>query len=322
MAKAYINKGTINIGDSISAPPSSSTRWAGMLSAFVGGTNTNLAVDGATAYVGATKAATITSKRTQLMTCMIGLNDLRVRGVPAMEAIKQNFRSVVASAFLETDIAASAMRRSGTWANLTLTIGRARALGGYALYTNDVNAWVECDFYGDNVVIGAISTTPTYGLPYKDLDVVVDGNPVSTFMNQGVTDQDYALTCKVYRGFGPGKHTVRIKPNSAGWSTVVDYVGTLCEPGARPLLMVGHIPYITDWLYDPSGVTISKTIIDNANADLESIVGEFSDMGIEIVRTNDFYDADTQCSTDGIHPTLAGMQSIFEAYRAKLTLWA
>lgn len=316
--------GLYAFGDSITVGAAASTTansWSYLLAAKVGGTFNNLAVSG-TRTVHAAKAAlsNLPVQRKPAVVAMSGFNDILTSGSNSYTNIQANIRSLIAASFLKENVPASSLRKYGTWITLGQDGGRANFIGGTGLYSTDPSAYLEWDFFGETLVVGGYTTVSNQ---YKDFDVSVDGGAPVTFAAAGITTEAYPLTALntlVLKNLGFGKHTARIsqKPGAVGVYIVVDYVGTLAEPGCTGPTFIGHIPSMTNWTYN--GLTINQAIEDQANAGIAAVVDEFSEWPIRLVPVNDFYTPDaTHTAADGEHPTDAGHAQIFSAFWSRMS---
>lgn len=293
--------------------------YAQQLAAYIEGPYANYGVGSSTSTVSAKNGlANLQLNRTIPATWMAGLNDIRGTGLASLSKLENNLRAFLCAAFLKTAIPASLMTKSGSWTDFTASQGgKALALGGRGQYTNDINAYLETTFEGDNVVIGAFMTSGTAPYTYQDLEILIDGQSVGLFNCLGETNENISHGAKVINGLGSGTHTIRIKPVTATNYSVIDYVGTLSNQSP---VLVSEIPYLLNWSQYNSVAT--KAICDEANILINNVVNEFSGYNVDIVKVNDFYDAlgAGQCSSDGIHPTSLGHSKILNAFKAKISL--
>jgi lysophospholipase L1-like esterase len=322
--KVTYGNGLITLGDSFSVPyglnaTSPAHAYTGRLTAHVGGTRTSYAEGGTGTTKAANAASSLIGLRKQLITCMAGFNDIRKDGAVTIPKIKGNTRAAIAAAFSEDSVPASAMRSAGTWSALGSGAGgRALALGGTGRYTNDPNAYLEWDFFGETLVVGGIAATA--GAGYKDFNVQVDGGSAVDFICAGQTDENYSLCALVLKDLGYSKHTVRLSPKDSSQWTAIDYVGTIGEPGAKAPMLVGEIPSMTNWTY--AGFTLTPAELLAANDAIADVVDEFSWLPVEIVPVNDYYNVANGVSSDGAHPNDTGHWQIFEAFKSRISLWS
>jgi len=261
----------------------------------------------------------LTNRRRALITICAGLNDVRKNGSLSFKKIECAYRSMLACAFIGKNVTPSDslyVRRAGAWNTLANVGGRANYIGGTGLYTNDVSASLEWDFYGENLVIGSITTNSISN--YQDFKVIIDGVDF-IFENNLLTDENYTPNARIFNNLGDGKHTVRIEPISANQWTVIDYLGTLSEPYAQGSVLIGHIPYLTNLLH--LGYTTSIDEINAANNIIDSVALEFADYPVATVKTNDFYKMPLDVGSDGVHPNNNGHLHIFDAFHNSLSIW-
>lgn len=305
-------------GDSITKGEGASTTahgYASKMAAAVGGSFANYAVSGEGTYMAAKKSMSVPTRRRNVVTVLAGLNDARRAGLAAKNKIITNLRSLILTNLLASNSPASALSRSGSWnvipSNSIPT--RSVAIGGNALYTSDVNAVMTYAFKGDALIIGTVTTHTSGSSSYRDLEYSIDGGPRETLANYNLTNEPYSHNGIMLRGLGDGAHTLKIYPKSSTPWSVVDYVGTpLAEPLAAGPILVGQIPYVTNWVY--SGFTLTPAIVDEINQAISDMVAEFDGFPVALVKTNDFYDTATGCSADGIHPNNIGHAQLFSAF--------
>jgi len=294
--------------------------YAKILSNEVGGTFNNYGVGSSMSTTSARLARQhVPLNRTRAITWMAGLNDIRHGAMAALPKLEGNLRSFLADCFLKTIRPASLMARNGNWSNLTNSWGgKAYYNGGSPVFTNNnMNAWLEWSFEGDNVAVGAYRTNGTTGW-YQDLNISIDGGPNQLFSLFANTNEQISFDAKVIQGLGEGAHTIRITPTTLANHTVVDYVGTLSKD--MPPVLISEIPYLLNWAQYNSVAT--QAICDAANLVINNVVNEFSGYPIEVIKVNDFYDptASGQCSSDGIHPTNLGHSKILDSFKDKITI--
>lgn len=293
--------------------------YAQRFAAFIGGSLSNYGLGSSLSTYSAKKGLEVLPEgyRRQVVTWMAGLNDIRGGGAAAIPKIQGNLRAFLAACFLDDCLPASALRKTGTWYNLSNSYGgKSYYAGGNAVNTySNINAALEYDFYGDNCVIFAYRTNGTTGY-YQDLSVSVDGGTPQTFALFGQTNEQVSHDAFVISGLGEGPHTLKIMPTTTAAHTVVDAVGTLKDHGSP--VLVSHIPYLLNWAQYSSIAT--QAICDSANAAIDDVVAEFAGYSVEIVPVNDFYDPATGCSSDGIHPTDFGHECIADAFKAHINL--
>jgi hypothetical protein len=313
-------KGTIHYGDSFTVGPTLG-RQSAIIPAFLHGPVTNHGVNGQQVRAASNVALTKPVDRTQTMFILSGLNDLLQKGGGSLNCIVNNIRSMIVVGLLDTQCLASAMSAVGSWSNGNTIMGdRSYALGSTTKYTTQGPgvAYREWTFEGDNVVVGTM-TTASGG--YGNLEVLVDGVVQDPYVNVAQTNDTYGHTAKLYKGFGPGSHTIRVQGAVAGPVNMIDYVGTLKAPAEAAPIVVGHVPYINA---ASTSYSLSNATVDAVNAALDAMVAEFSDWPVVIARTNDYYNAATEALPEGglyVHPTHIGttpsgpgMQHIAEAF--------
>lgn len=316
-ARVYSGQGLVSFGDSF-------TSWQGSyvndLSAHIGGSLNNQAAGG-TGTTQATRSAlaSLPVNRKAAVSTLAGFNDIGLCGSPSIELIKSNTRSLIAAALLKENAPASALRSSGAWSALGGAYGgRAFAIGGTGMFTIDPAAYLEWDFFGETLVVGAYATNVFLsGGPwvYRPVRVSIDGGPYQLLETANInTTEDYAYVVMVLKNLGYTKHTVRLSVDDPSYYTTVDYVGTLIEPAAARGVLVGGIPTRTDW---GSGLA-TQAMTDTANAAIESVVSEFSEYPVRYVAVEDYY---SSVGPDGIHPDSAGHDQIFQAFKSRISLW-
>jgi hypothetical protein len=305
-------KGVIFYGDSFTRS-STLGRYSTIISSYIYGLSTNHGADGTTARYSSNIAIGKPNGRTQTMIIMTGLNDLLQKG-GTVNCIVNNIRSMIVTGLLDTQCLASSMTSVGSWSNGNNVMGdRSYALGSTAKFTTQGPevAYREWVFEGDNVAVGSICAGTS---AYKNIDVLVDGVQQAPVVNVGSTNDQYGHSATLYKGFGPGNHTLRVQSVLAGGTTMIDYACTLIEPSLAAPIVVCHVPYVH------SSVGLSNATVDAVNNAIDSMVAEFSDWPVVVARTNDYYTAQTETIADGIHPrhiltspSGPGMQHIAEA---------
>jgi lysophospholipase L1-like esterase len=324
-ARALTGYGVTMMGDSFTVHGGASDAahgYATKFSDFVGGTLDNQGVSGTGTITAAKNAlAAMVVNRKRLATVLAGFNDIGRTGVAAYDKIKANHRSIIAAAFLREAVPASAMTATGTWTALGNGLGgKAFALGGTPLYTTDPGAYLEWEFFGETLVVGAYIQEASGS--YKDFNVSIDGAAPVVYQSLGLNDETYpssGFNALVFKNLGFGRHTVRVSDKSgAGVYTVVDYVGTLIDPAAAVGLLVGEVPTRTQWTYN--GNTINQAITEDASAAIASVVAEFSEWPVRMVPVSDFY-TPADVGSDGYHPNDAGHKRIFQAFKSQVSLW-
>ena len=292
--------------------------YAKLLANLIGGTFNNYGVGSSMSTTSAKLGhQNIAVNRTKTVTWMAGLNDIRQAGLAAIPKLEGNLRAFLAGCFLTSICPASLMTRNGAWTALSNTYGgKSFYNGGTPLYCNsNMNAYLEWNFTGDNVVVGAYRTNGTTGY-YRDLSITIDGGAPVIFALFGNTNEIVTFDAKVIKGLGSGAHTIRIKPTTTAAHTVVDFVGTLAN-NDNPVL-VSEIPYLLNWAQYSSVAT--QAICDQANQSITNVLAEFSEFNIAKVLANTFYNPQTMCSSDGIHPTNAGHEALLNAFLNKINL--
>jgi lysophospholipase L1-like esterase len=310
----------VSVGDSITLGQlaTNNNGYAQQLATWIGGSLSNQAVSGSRSETGTRKAyiALPEGYRRQVVTWMYGFNDMRALGLAAIPKITGNLRAFIAACFLNDACAASKMKRTGTWTALSSSVGsKALQLGGTGLYCSNTANKLEWQFYGDNLVIGAHLVNGASGV-YQDLEISIDGGSWDLFSLTIPPDAVIRTDAKIYFGLGAGLHSVAIRPVTNTPYTVVDYVGTL-EAFKTPVF-IAEIPYLNSLTY--AGNTITLADIDTANQAINDVVAEFLGFDIEVVKTNDGFDPNTDVAPDGIHRNNTGMAKIFNAFKDKITL--
>jgi lysophospholipase L1-like esterase len=322
--KIIKDSGLIAFGDSLTVGFNASPQTLGysrLLADDIGGTFNNYGLGSSTStYSAKTALASLpVGNRARLSTWMAGLNDIRHSGLNAIPRLENNLRAYLAACFLNQVCPASQMTRTGTWINMSQSVGgKALAVGGNALYsTGNANATLEWTFQGDNVVIGGFMTNGIGQYTYQNLTIEIDGQYHSNFQCLGTTNENISYGAKVISCLGEGQHTIKLNATTANQYTVIDYVGTL---GQSAPVFVSEIPYLLNWAQYNSVAT--QAICDAANVVINNVVNEFRGYPIQVIKVNDFYDptASGQCSSDGIHPTNLGHSKILDAFKDKVEL--
>lgn len=307
------NTGIYTLGDSITVGQSATTgnSYASKLVAYIGGSLNNQGVSGSGTCEAARRGVTISKTRNYLMTVMSGLNDVRRTGLNSITKIKTNLRAIIHAGLSGNCVSAGHLTRTGSWTVLSSLLGgRGRSLpAGGAISTTDSSATLSWSFTGTNLIVGSIASANN---SFDDLEIIVDG--VSHYLQvSNITDENYSYPSLLIKDLEDTTHNVVIKSKN-GTQIAVDYVGILAE-NPTPIL-IAYIPYLTSLTY--AGNTITLADIDAVNAEIESIVCEYDNVGL--VRTNDFYNLSTGISSDGIHPNNVGHNQIYEAFISEITL--
>lgn len=322
-ARVKVGAPLIAFGDSMAfgnAASSPANRYVNRLAAAIGGPLNNQAVSG-TGMAQQSRAAfpVVPLRNTSVVSVMAGFNDLLRTGAAAFPKIETNLRALIANALLDRALPASACRKTGVWVSAGAADGgKALMLGGTGLYTTGgPTDALDCDFFGETLVIGSWTTIgAASGGTYKDFAIAIDGVPVGTFFANGATDDAYPATnfnVRFFKNLGFAKHTVTLRPLSAGAYTIVDYVGALAAPAAVAPVLVAQIPSMTNWTYN--GNTLAPATLAAANALIASVVAEFDGWPVRLVPTNDFYTPGPGFTApDGQHPADAGMAQIANAH--------
>lgn len=313
-----IGNGLDSFGDSFTAGYNATNLngYAPQLSQVVKGTFRNFGVGSSLSELSTINAYQhLPNNRSQIVTWMAGLNDIRTGGINVLNKIEGNLRAFIASCFLDEICPASLMTRVGTWTNLPNVYGgKSYYVGGSPLYTSgNINASLSWDFEGDNVVIGAYRTNGTTGF-YQNLLISIDNQTPIEFELLGKTDEQISFDAKVIDGLGAGSHNIKITPKNANQFTTVDFVGTLKKD--NPPVFISEIPYLLNWAQ--FGSIANKQICDAANVVINNVVNEFSQFPIALVKVNDFYDFTTMASSDGLHPNTEGHTAIMNAFLAHM----
>lgn len=89
--------------------------------------------------------------------------------------------------------------------------------------------------------------------------------------------------------------------------------------GFAPVL-VGHIPYLSNW--GQYGGVATQALADQANDIITSVVDEWKADGfpVGVVPVNEFYNTATDCDIDGIHPHTVGMLNYAAGYISRLRI--
>lgn len=289
---------------------------------YVNGAINNQAVSGTGSSVSAKALlATVPLLRKQGVTILSGFNDIGATGVASIEKIKSNHRAMLAASFLREAVPASlAPRSAGAWTVLGSSAGgKSFAIGGTPMYSDEAAAYLEFDFYGETLVVGAYTQIST-GF-YNDLNVSIDGGAPTIYKSLGESDDPYpavGYNANIYRNLGVGKHTVRLSAVSAGMHCVIDYIGTMIDPADAYGVLVGSVPTRTNWTHDT--FTTDQATTDAASAAIASVVAEFSDYPVRLVPISDFYTT-ADVGPDGYHPSDTGHFHIYQAFRSRVSLW-
>lgn len=294
--------------------------YVGRLASYTGSSVNNQAVSGTgTSEAARAILATQPALRKNPVTVLSGFNDIGRWGTAAFPKIAANTRAMIAAAFLRDIIpASSAPRSQGTWIALGPSDGgKAFAVGGTGMFSDDAGAYREFDVYGETVVVGAY-TQGNDGY-YADLNVSVDGGAPTVYKSLGINNLPYpavGFNALVLTNLGVGKHNVRISCVQYPMHCVIDYVGTLIDPAHATGMLIGGVPTRTSWTY--AGNTIDQAITDQASAIICSVVAEFPNYPVRFVPMNDYTAADVW--TDGEHPTDTGHFKIYQGYRSRVNL--
>lgn len=295
--------------------------YAPQLAAYIEGPYANYGVGSSTSTVSAKNglANLPVGYRRQLSTWMAGLNDIRGTGLLSLPKLENNLRAFICSAFLEKAIPASHMKRTGTWTNLSASVGaKSLAMGANGLYCNNINNSLETWIEGNDIVIGAFMTSGIGAYTYQDFGVEINGVPY-TMECLAKTNENISYGAKVIRNCGAGLHHVKIIPTTALNYTVVDYVGVLTpDCRAHAPVLVSEIPYLLNWAQYSSVAT--QAICDTANVLINDVIAEFVGLDIDIVKVNDFWDPINHSSSDQLHPANLGHTDILNAFKAKITI--
>lgn len=315
-----IGSGLHAFGDSFTVGfnATSNIGYARLLANVIGGAFTNRGVGSSMSTTSArlSRQHLLPSRNTPV-SFMAGLNDIRQGGLNAIPKLQGNLRSFLTDCFLSQVIPASQMVRVGSWTALPNSYGgKAYYNGGTPLFcSGNINASLEWTFSGDNVVIGAYRTNGTTG-NYRDLNISIDGGAPVEFELHGNTNEIVTFDTMIISGLSAGTHTVKITPTTTQTHTTVDYVGTLSKD--MPPVLVSEIPHLLNWAQYSSIATLP--ICNEANLAIDAILSEFAEYPVQKVLTNSFYDEQTMCSSDGIHPTTAGHSAIFDAFMNEINL--
>jgi lysophospholipase L1-like esterase len=324
-AKFPAGLGVLAFGDSftLGVGASDQAHWyISRFAAYVGGSVNNKAISG-TGTSASAKALLSNSPllRKQGTTILSGFNDIGATGMASIEKIKSNHRAMLAASFLRDAVPASlAPRSSGVWNTLGSSAGgKSFALGGTPMFSDDVGAYLEFDFYGETLVVGAYTQIST-GF-YNDLNVSIDDGAPTIYLSLGESDDPYpavGYNANVYRNLGAGKHTVRLSGVSTGKHCVIDYIGTLIDPADAAGVLVGGVPTRTNWTHGE--FTTDQATTDAASYAIAGVVAEFPDYPVQYIPIADFYSA-ADVWTDGYHPSDLGHQLIAQAFRSRVNLW-
>jgi lysophospholipase L1-like esterase len=315
-----IGDGLQSFGDSFTVGYNASNNigYSKLLANTIGGTFTNRGVGSSMSTTAAKLSRQhLLPSRTMPVTFMAGLNDIRQAGLAAIPKLQGNLRSFLTDCFLSQVVPASQMVRVGTWTALPNSYGgKAYYNGGTPLYCNsNINASLTWNFSGDNVVIGAYRTNGTTG-NYRDVNISIDNGTPVVFELHGNTNEIVTFDTMIISGLGDGAHTVKIMPTTTAAHTTVDYVGTLNKD--MPPVLVSEIPHLLNWAQYSSIATLP--ICNEANLAIDAILAEFAEYPVQKIHTNSFYDEQSMCSSDGIHPTTAGHSAIFDAFMNEINL--
>lgn len=254
------------------------------------------------------------------------LNDLIRHPNEALAAIPGALNAFLSSAFAGGAVPASysEVAKVGAWNTLGVNLGgKALAFNSRGLYTVDPTASLTLNFSGPRIAVHSYMTEPLlYGTTYKDLNVSIDNGPVDVFAinNKALPNEGHCAAAKIYRNLGAGAHSIKITPPSSGQYTTVDCFVIPIAAGFAPAF-IGHVPYLADWTAGGlPGPT--QALVDQANALIDSIVGEWRADGfpVEAVRVNDYYDVVRDCAADHIHPHTAGHRNYALAYIDKMRI--
>jgi len=322
-APIFIGYGLNAFGDSFtigSGASDTAHQYAIRLNGFIGGAINNKAVSGTGTTIAAQNACTyLPNNRKSAVSILAGYNDLGHFGANAYTEIKSNLRSLIACSLLSESIPASAMRSNGVWNALGSNFGgRAFASGGTPLYTDDALAWLEWDFYGETLVVGAFSTCAygAEGPAYHNVKVIIDGGVSQLLQTLNIQCNElYAYTSLILKNLGFSKHTVRLSVDDPSYHTTVDYVGTLIEPKIAQAVLVGEIPTRILW---SSGLA-TQAMTDLVNIYIADTVAEFAEWPVKVVPISQFYFT-SDVGPDGLHPNDNGHLHIYQAFKSQISL--
>ena len=274
---------------------------------------------------------------------LCGFNDVRYAG-PKPEVLnfqKNAYRMLLANQFTDTwRPAGSADRTGGAINSLNHSLGihfkssySADKKAVYATATNGV--YLEYDFTGTNVGISFVGQDTTAIMPNEKpigrWRVLIDGKLIDTpsvyqqtygHMPRNMASQIVFPCPKIYSGLSGTHHVLRLEPVGTG-NKYVDCVFTLRDPLSVMPIAIMEVPYMTQRGYTIQSFAnkANDDAIDKVNAAINDVANEFITINaayskkIKVINTADYFNRDTDYSSDLIHPNALGHLNLFKALK-------
>lgn len=270
--------------------------------------------------------------RSMLITWMAGFNDLHYGGSNPKTLVKitSETQAFIANAFLKSAVAAddAAVTKTGVWNNATPGTWAdkgSQSLGGHAMYSTVSANKIAWTFTGTNVIVGYWQGNNAVYVQ-SSFDVYIDSVFVETVSPNNTTDGNAGfpetyegLTHAVlfYSALGGGSHTIELRQATSNY-VMVDYFGTLLNPGDCPSVLLSDIPHVNAAGYAGPESLRTKQIDDAGSAAIRTAVNVFGPLGypVSIVPVNDYYNYQANIQGDNDHPNVAGHQQIAAAFSA------
>lgn len=321
-------------GNSIASGANASTGagFANRVAAWVGGSLDNKAVGG-TGVRSTTEQGNLYlpyGARSKLVIWDGPLNDIRAGAAGALACIAPSMNAFLSSAFMAGGRGAShsQVTKTGAWTVFSDFGGRAYKIGAgnTPMQSADPNATLTYTTPATKTVsVHSFLTEATGTL--RDLEIEIDGCVHVLELAGKARIADVACGAALFvHGLDEVPHTITIRACSTGTKTVVDCISWPYIPGMAPVLM-GHIPYQKIWnAYtsvlnnDPASPNYGPAIADQANSIIDGVVSDWRNAGFPVraPKVNKFYNAATDCDTDGIHPHTIGHLNYGCAYMSEI----
>ena len=277
---------------------------------------------------------------------LCGFNDVRYAGPKpeVLNFVKNAYRMLLANQFTDTwRPAGSADRKAGTINSLDHSLGihfkSSYSTDKKAVYTTAASGtYLEYDFTGSNVGISFVGQDTTaimsYEKPIGRWRVLIDGVVIDTpsvyqqtygHMPSSMASQIIFPCPKIYTGLSDSHHVLRIEAVGTG-SKYVDCIFTLKDPSFVMPVAIMKVPYMT-----VQGYTIqwfaskaNDAAIDKVNAAINEVANEFITINagyskkIKVINTTDYFNRDTDYSSDLIHPNALGYMHLFKALKSHI----
>lgn len=280
-------------------------------------------------------------RRSEASAWMSYHNDIFRGGASAatIAKIKGELRSFLANSFLASAVPINdaSVTKTGTWTAglainekaVTLNAGAGRLM--YSTTVNDTLTWT---FTGDSLVVGLFNTDGTAGYRYGTASISVDGaasgSGFATFtgdsqsdgINDGVYDNKITHNAVVLTGLGTGSHTVILKVTGNTGPVYVDYFGTLAPQIYAAPVLVAEATRPNAAGYSLGGGVWTPAAFDTADAAVRSVLNEFYNFPVTLVKTNNWFNSTTGISADNEHPNDLGHAQIAAAFQEGIAVKA